>query len=444
MQTGERIERTDVVIVGAGFTGLSAAQALKDTGLHVLILEARDRVGGRVESQVNVLGERIDTGGQSICEDMPQVMALVRQHGKTLVEAHLHGDFTVQPPMSEADAERTYTRSMALRKRMLAIPPDDPAIAGLTVAAWLDRQPDSSDAKAAFHSMIEGLWCVSIDELPLWYLISNDSRVTNEVPESQYWVAETMHALADDLAAPLTAQLRLATPVTRIERGPTGLRVLASNAEGQAVTVEARAALVAVPPVMASRLDHSPALPTPLTRALAAWRSGAVIKILLRYDRAFWRDRGLSGMVMWREPHGLFAFDCSADERHAKLVFFASGPRALQWRKAGADFVRTEALASLAAALGPDAATPLDVTIRDWTDDRWSGGAYSDLIMDMNATDAEDVLRAGAPPLFFASSELSPSYPGYIEGAIVAGREGAAEVAALLAHSPSATSASGS
>lgn len=432
MQTDERIERADVVIVGAGFTGLSAAQTLRETGLDVLILEARDRVGGRVESQVNVLGERIDTGGQSICEDMPQVMALVRRHGKTLVEAHLDGDFTVQPPMPSSEAGRTFAGSMALRDRMNATSPDDPAIAGLTVAAWLDRQPDPAPAKAAFRSMIEGLWCVAMDDLPLWYLISNDRRITNEVPESQYWVAETMHALADDLAAPLAARLRLAAPVTRIERGPVGLRVIASNAEGQALTVEARAVLVAVPPVMASRLDYSPALPAALTSALNAWHSGAVIKILLRYDRAFWRDDGLSGMVMWRDPHGLFAFDCSLDSRHAKLVFFVSGPRALQWREAGADFVRTETLACLAAALGPEAAAPLDMTIRDWTDDRWSGGAYSDLIMDMTANDTEYVLRAGAPPLFFASSELSPSYPGYIEGAIVAGREGAAKVAALL------------
>ena len=72
------------------------------------------------------------------------------------------------------------------------------------------------------------------------------------------------------------------------------------------------------------------------------------------------------------------------------------------------------------------------MTIRDWSGDRWSGGAYSDLVVDMQARDAEAVIRAGAPPLFFASSELSPSFPGYIEGAIVAGREAAAKL--IAAH----------
>ena len=89
---------------------------------------------------------------------------------------------------------------MAIRERMNAIEPDDPAIAGLTVAAWLDRQDDSADAKAAFHSMIEGLWCQADRAVPLWYLIDNDRRITNEVSELQYFLGETMHSLADDLA----------------------------------------------------------------------------------------------------------------------------------------------------------------------------------------------------------------------------------------------------
>jgi monoamine oxidase len=90
--TGEP-ERTDVVIVGAGFTGLSAALELKKAGIDVLLLEARDRVGGRVEAVRNGLGERIDSGGQFLCEDMPQLMELARARGKTLVETYVDGDF---------------------------------------------------------------------------------------------------------------------------------------------------------------------------------------------------------------------------------------------------------------------------------------------------------------------------------------------------------------
>ena len=131
---------TDVIVVGAGFCGLSAAIELKAAGLDVLLLEARDRVGGRVEAKTNGLGETFDTGGQFICDDMPSVMALAQRHGKTLVESNFDGNYIVQPVMSAKEAERAYTGSSALRERMNTISPDDTEIAGLTVGAWLAAQ----------------------------------------------------------------------------------------------------------------------------------------------------------------------------------------------------------------------------------------------------------------------------------------------------------------
>ena len=88
--------------------------------------------------------------------------------------------------------------------------------------------------------------------------------------------------------------------------------------------------------------------------------------------------------------------------------------------------------ARLTAALGSEAGTSIASTLRDWTDDPWSGGGYSDLVLDIEARDAEALLREGAGPLQFASSELSPSFPGYVEGAIVAGRIAARNAAAAL------------
>ena len=244
--------------------------------------------------------------------------------------------------------------------------------------------------------------------------------------ELQYSLAETMHSLAVDLARGLGDRVRLATPVERIEHGPDSVRVLA---HGEVLTADA--ALVAVPPMMASRIGYAPALPPALARALGAWRSGTVIKALVRYDRAFWRDRGLSGMVMWREPPSLFAFDSSQDAANAQLAFFIGGPLAVDWGARGEEALRVEVTARPVAALGPQAGDMRDMIIRDWTGYRWSGGGYSDIVNDIDARDAEAVIRAGVPPLFFASSELASSFPGYIEGAIVAGKEIAARMTAL-------------
>ncbi len=416
-----------VIVVGAGFTGLAAATALADEGIDVVVLEARDRVGGRVESRFNSLGERFDSGGQFFCEDMPEVTALARRFGKTFVETPLAGTFTAQPPASPGEQERIFVASTAIRDRMNAINPNDPAIAGLTVAAWLERQPDPTIAKAAFHSTVEGLWCLPIGEIPLWHLIDNDRRITNSIWELQYFLAETMHSLAEDMAARLGNRIQLRTAVKTIEHDARPLRIMTTNGHFEAGHV-----IVAVPPAMASRIGYAPELPPALGHALSVWRSGTVIKVQLRYARAFWRERGLSGMVAWRDLHGLFAHDNSRDDSHPTLVFYVGGPIALAWRKLGEDGIRTEVASRLVAALGPEAGDFTSLAIRDWTDDPSSGGGYSDLVMEMDARDAEAVLLKGDGRLQFASSELSPSFPGYVEGAVVAGRIAAGKVLATL------------
>ncbi len=320
----------DVIVVGAGFAGLSAALALRDDGLDVLVLEARGRVGGRVETQANSLGERYDSGGQFLCEDMPHVMALAKRHGKTLVTTPIDGSFTLQPEMSEEDSRALWDANVAIRDRMNSIDPADPAVGDLSVWDWLQRQPDDADAKSAFCSTIEGLWCQPIDAVPVWYLIDNDRRITNEVSELQYFLAETMHALAEDLAADLGDRIRLSVPVHEVRHDESGVTLM--TAEG---LHQARRVVIAAPPVVANRIVFSPALPAKLARALNAWRSGTVIKMRLRYARAFWRGQGRNGMVLWRDIHGLFVCDTSREDAHPALVVFIGGPSALRLRALG-------------------------------------------------------------------------------------------------------------
>lgn len=425
----------DVIIVGAGFTGLSAATALVDKGLSCILLEARGRVGGRVEAESNTLGELVDTGGQFLCEDMPSVMALARQRRRHLVETPMRGRFVTQPALPKGEAEDVYRASFALRERMAGIAETEAG--SLSVAQWLAEQPEPEQVKNAFRSMFEGLWCQPLEVVPLAYLADNDRRATNETTELQYFPAATMHGLALDLARDLGERVLLSMPVERIARREDGVAVSSGGR-----IFEARAAVVAVPPVAASAIAFDPALPAPLAAALSAWRSGSVIKVLLRFAEPFWRRKGLSGMVMWRDVHGLFACDASRDDDHAMLAVFIGGPLALEWRAKRGEVMRADLVERLAAALGPEAREVIAYTVRDWCGDRWSGGGYSDAVIDM-APDAEARLSAGWPPLYFSCSELSPSFPGYVEGALVAGRMVAERSAGDL-YSPIATRASGS
>ncbi|MBL0370836.1 flavin monoamine oxidase family protein [Rhizobium sp. KVB221] len=427
----------DVIVVGGGFTGLSAATALAEAGLDVVLLEARERVGGRVESHVLPDGMRVDTGGQFLCEDMPEVMALAKAHGKTLVRAYVDGDVVFQPPMPLEQGHAIYDEVDALRERARNTDLDDPSVTRLTVTEWTNRQDASDEAKHGFLRLIDGLWCRSPDDVSFVYLASSDRRITNTQSELELFLAETMHSLAEDLAAKLGHRVVLNAPVTKVRYSGDGVEV---DVGGGHFT--ARQAIIALPPVMARRLDFQPPLPNQLSRALAAWGSGAVIKVLARYARPFWRDRQLSGTVIWSEPEGLYACDVSRNRDDGALVIFIGGPLALDWHgKEDAD-IRNFILKKLVSALGEDAGKPLDVSFRDWTDDAWSGGAYSDSIIDVETTDAETTILQGLPSIRFAASELSPSFPGYIEGAIVAGRQAAEDVLHIWRGSRTAASVS--
>ena len=205
----EIISHHDVIVVGAGFAGLSAATELVAVGRDVLLLEARDRVGGRVESVTLADGARIDSGGQFLCRDMTRLNELARRHGRPIGWTHTEGDDTYQPAIPVARGHAIWDAVDALRERISRLDPADPAIAGLTASQWTARQDLDPDVAAAYLRLIEGLWCRSPDDVSFAWLASTDSRITNEYSEMESFLPGTMHALAEDLAAALGDRIRL-------------------------------------------------------------------------------------------------------------------------------------------------------------------------------------------------------------------------------------------
>lgn len=421
------VTRHDVIVVGAGFSGLACATALVEAGQDVVVLEARDRVGGRVESVRLSDGTRIDSGGQFLCRDMNRLNALAEAHGRSPAWAHVDGEEVFQPPMPLARAYEIWSGVEALRAEIKAMDSSDPTLGGLTVRQWAARRADlDPEVAAAFLGLIEGLWCRSPDDVSFAWLASTDARITNEYSEMEAFLPATMHALAEDIAGGLGDRLRLRAPVSRIEWSEAGAIVHAGDKAYAAVRL-----IVCVPPVMARRISYDPPVPDAIRAAFDAWGPGEVIKVFIRYAAPFWRARGLSGTVLWNAPHRLYACDASR-EGLSGLVMFVGGPHAREWhgRQEGefTAFIRDR----LVEAFGTEAAAIMEFSIRDWTDDAWSGGAYSDNVIDPNAVDAEAPLRAGFGPIRFAPSELSPSYPGYIEGAVAMGRLAAEEAIAAM------------
>jgi len=258
--------RHDVVIVGAGFSGLAAAVELMQAGRDVVLLEARDRVGGRVESARLSDGTRIDTGGQFLCRDMVALAGLARGHGREIVMAHTDGDVVFQPPIPLSRGYEIWAGVEALRERIIGLDPAGPDLAGLTVREWVTRRTDiDPDVAAAFLRLVEGLWCRSPDEVSVAWLASTDARITNEFSEMESFLAGTMHALAEDMAAALGDRLLLSSAASRIEHDTAGARVHAAGRQFEAARI-----IVCVPPVMASRIVYDPPAPAAVAEAFAA------------------------------------------------------------------------------------------------------------------------------------------------------------------------------
>lgn len=355
--------RTDVVVVGAGLGGLHAAALLTRLGLDCIVLEARDRIGGRIlsvpaEREPNAVGPdrpRYDLGPAWFWPDM-------------------------QPRMRE-----------------------------LTDELGLFAFPQYSDGAV----LVERFKL----EPPLRYERGFDAE-----PRSMR-LAGGMLSLAEAMAARLPrGRLRLGARVTKIGLGETG-RVEVEAAEGAGcLKIETGSVILALPPrLVAGRIAFSPGLPSRLHGAMAAvptWMAGQA-KLLAVYDTPFWRERGLSGTASsFVGPLGEL-HDASAPDGRPALFGFA-GLSASARKAMGQGRWERLALSQLARLFGPQAEQPAGVFVADWAADPdtatpsdWEppGGhpAYGPL---------PEADGPWASRLFFAGTEVAAEHGGYLEGAI--------------------------
>ncbi|HEX3762840.1 MAG TPA: FAD-dependent oxidoreductase, partial [Kofleriaceae bacterium] len=232
--------------------------------------------------------------------------------------------------------------------------------------------------------------------------------------------------LALGLADRVGDAVRLGEPVAAIEAAGDALAV-----RGPAGSHAARRVVLAVPPSLAGPI--APALPAPLRRFAAAIQRGAVVKCFAAYDRAFWRDAGLSGEAY--RPRGTVraVVDASPpDGAAAVLLAFVVGPAADAWQGRDPAERRGELLDALAELFGDAARAPRDYLEADWAADPWSAGCVAST--PPGALTAGVVWRGAHGGIHLAGTEAAVRWPGYMEGAIEAGERAAAELLAALAR----------
>ncbi len=448
---GTRRSQVDVVVVGAGFAGLAAAQALSDAGLDVVVLEAADRVGGRTWT-VDGAGTWLELGGMWTGPGQPLLSALVDRYGLQSFPQHDEGrsllvesggildDASTDVRWAEVDRYVAVLDDLA-RPVLKDAPWQSPGAAeldALTLDRWLADEVGDVGVRHQLEVVLTELMCVPADELSLLTLLHAAATsgtlaaalgVQDGAQERR--VAQGIAAVAEAMAHELGDRVRLDAPVERLSWNDDG--AIIDLPDG---AVLARHVVVAMAPSSCEAIDFEPVLPMQRTEAQRRMPLGSVVKVCAVYDRPFWRDAGLSGAVLDLDGPFSHCLDVSSpDSGLGVLVSFLAARAARELSDAAlgpaASDVRRERFLERATRwFGSQAAEPVHYRDLDWSSVAGVGGGYSGVMRPGAWAEAGPGLTAAIGCLHWAGSETASEWTGYVEGALSSGRRAAAEVLA--------------
>lgn len=443
---------SDVVVIGAGLAGLAAARALQSSGSDVVVLEARDRVGGRVLNHTLPGGEVIEVGGEWIGPTQLRVNKLVAElglesfptydTGEHLLDLkgkvkHYTGEIPPLPKAALVDLGQSQLRFDRLAKR---VPLEAPWAADQaerwdeeTFATWLRRNTRTASARFFWEVFCEAVFAAEPQDMSLLHVLAYthsgggvNSLIGVRNAAQQDRIVGGSQLIAQLLAEPLGEELQLSAPVRKITQTADGVKVKADG-----VTVRARRVIVSIPPVLAGRIAYEPLLPSQRDLLTQKMPAGSVIKVNVVYDEPFWRADGLSGQAAGDHAPIRFTFDNSPPSGSpGVLVCFLEGAHARRFARVDVDARRRAVLASLVSYFGPRAGKPIDVIEQDWSAEEWTRGCYGAHLGPGVWTQFGPALREPIGRIHWAGTETASVWSGYMDGALTSGERAAAEVLA--------------
>ncbi|TQK68610.1 NAD(P)/FAD-dependent oxidoreductase [Nocardioides sp. SLBN-35] len=419
-----------VVVVGAGLSGLVAARELVRGGADVMVLEAADRVGGRVLAETSALGSRLDLGGTWIGHDHHRIRALAEELGATPFPMH-----TGALPLL-ADGERRLSPAGPSFAPALA------AVAALAVASqrWR-RHPGRRTTLADRLRRVPGRRSRRLLEVLAEVSWSTDpgrlststvgdlvrlqgglrTMLSTKGGAQDTLVVEGIGTLVEILADGLGDRVRLGCRVGQVTRGADGITLDTTMGP-----VRASAVVITVPPPTAARIVHEPPLPAARTALEQGMEMGTVHKAVAVYQRPFWRKIRGGELILLGSPGGA-VFDTSPPDGPGHLTFLAGGADARALDALDPAARRTAILDALAPHLGEEVRRPAGWHEKSWHLDEHAGGGYIALPLP-GTTVAWPTATPALGGLHWAGAESAEEHPGYLDGAVESGLRVAAEV----------------
>jgi monoamine oxidase len=437
-------------VVGAGLSGLSAAKALVDGGRDVVVLEARDRVGGRLLNAALGGTTTVDVGGQWVGSDHARVQQLAAELGIEIFPQFGEGKNLLDVGGTRRLYRGTIPRvglrvlwDVFLARRRLdrlagGVAAEEPWAAERaaeldrqTLAGWCADNVRSEMARELIGLACRTVWGAGPAELSmlhvLFYVSSAggfDKLIDTEGGAQQDRLDGGTQSLPLRLAEALGDRVRLGAPVTKIAQGQGSVTVMAAGIE-----VEAGRVIVALPPALVPKIEFDPPLPERRRLLAEQLRPGRLTKCMALYERPFWRDEGFSGEAVTDIGPVTLTFDSSpCDGSTGVLLGFVGGPEVGEMEGMEEAERRTAVLACFARLFGPGAKQPLDYVEQEWLAQEWSLGGPTSNFGPGGWTACGPALREPVGAVHWAGTETATVWSGYMEGALQAGERVAAEV----------------
>ena len=450
-----KTDETEICIVGAGFAGLAAARRLVAAGRDVVVLEARDRVGGRVWNREMSDGTIVSAGGTWLGKGQDRMFAICQELGMVTYPQFEDGDVLLDidgaqhryqgliPNFGLLHVAALGLGLWRLDRMVKRLPIDAPweapgagKLDALTLSEWVGN-PVNVPSKKAQALLLAGLstfFCVDPAEVSLLgsmvlaaggggfqYYADSKKTETHLIDGGSPEVAARM-------AGSLADRVRLSRPVRAIRQTDGQVEVVADG-----VRLKARRAVVATPPAVATKIDFAPALPPAHAHLLRRYVPGAVIKTIVSYDEPFWRSDGLTGeTVAPASPVPVTIDQSPRSGSPGVITSFAIGPKALQLAGLPAEERREAWLKELSQRLGPKARKPSAYLETDWSAEPWSLGGMIGHLPPGVLTSYGPTIREPVSNVHWAATEWATTMHGLMEGAVRSGERTADAVLETL------------
>ena len=449
----------DVVVVGAGISGLMAARNLVKAGKDVLVVEADDRVGGRVLNHTLTDGSVIESGGAFVGPTQNHIIALSEELGVKTFKEYVDGrnvyaakglklkyhGTVPSDPLILADAAILQLRIDRMSKH---VPVDAPWTAkkaaqwdSISVDQWIRRNTLIPRVRDVLLSYLQPAFGTDGKDMSLLFLLwfiatagdeshpgtfARSSGTVDGAQDSRYVGGSGLIPLR--MAEALADRVALNAPVRRIAQKDSTVEV--STDRG---TVQAKRVIVAVPPPMVLDIEWSPALPSRRQQLLEHMPMGQLMKCAAVYETPFWRAKGLSGSGVAADGAVRAMFDNSPDDAAVGvLLAFVGGSAWEAYGRLPVDERRAAVLTGFARFVGDEALEPIEYVEHDWTLDEWTRGSPIASPTPGAITAFGSTIREPAGRVHWAGTETATYWSGYMDGAVRAGERAATEVAALV------------